>query len=341
MKAGKVPIDLLQRIVYPHLGCRPDVLVHAKVGEDCAILDYGDYVCVATTDPITAAARHVGRLAVHVACNDLAATGAEPVALLLTVLQPVGAALEELEALMGEAGEAATGLGIEIAGGHTEVTPGLPHTLVVMTALGRARKGEYVSTSGARPGDALLLTKAAGIEGTAILASDMESFLAPRLGAEVVARGKDFVRMLSVVPEGRLAVRAGATAMHDAVEGGIVSAAWEMAEASGVGVELWVEEIPVLPETRAICEVFGADPLGLISSGALLIASGRPQETRAALEEAGIAAATIGHFADGPRVLRRGGRLEPLQPFPRDELWRILDEFSSEGEGAGTFHPCA
>ncbi|MGH2398577.1 MAG: AIR synthase related protein, partial [bacterium] len=145
MKPGKVPTDVLQRLVYPHAGRRPDVLVHAHLGEDCAVIDFGEWVAVLTTDPVTGARGHLGRYAVHVACNDLATSGAEPVALLMTLLLKEGTTEPELEELMREAGDAARRLGVEIAGGHTEVTPGIDHSIAVMTALGRARKGQVIS----------------------------------------------------------------------------------------------------------------------------------------------------------------------------------------------------
>lgn len=331
MRVGKVPPELLERLVYPHLGRRPDVLVRAQVGEDCAVLDFGEWVCVLTTDPITGAGRHLGRIAVYVATNDLAATGAEPVALLMNVLLREGAGEEELRELMEEAGSAAGELGAEIVGGHTEVTGGLDRTLVVTTAVGRARRGEFVTSSGARPGDSLVLTKAAALEGTAILASDFEAYLARHLGDGVVRRGQAFLREMSVVRDGRAAVRAGARAMHDATEGGILAAAVEMAAASGVGVELYVDCVPVRPETEAICSLVGVDPLGLVSSGALLVATPTPDRTVAALQGAGIPATVVGRFVENGRWKVLGCRREPLEMYPADELWRALERLRQLG----------
>jgi len=324
MRAGKVPADLLQRLVYPHLGRRPDVLVHAHLGLDCAAIDFGEWSAVLTTDPITGAGRHLGRYAVHVACNDLATTGAEPVALLLTLLLREGSAPGDVEAIMREAGAAAAGLSVEIVGGHTEVTPGIDRHIAVVTALGRARKGTLISAAGARPGDAVLLTKTAALEGTAILAIDLGDDLRTRLDGDVVERAQAFLERISVVPEGMAAARVGASAMHDVTEGGVLGGAWELAEASGIGIELTAEAIPVAPETRAICEVLGLDPLRLISSGAMLIAAADPAAMSGALADAGISATVIGRMTAQSRLLHRGGRVEPLLPPERDEIWRAL-----------------
>lgn len=326
MIPGKISPAALRRLVYPYLPRRSDILVPAALGQDSAVLDFGPSVCVATCDPITGTVRHLGRLAVHVACNDIAATGAEPVALLLTLLLPPGGLEEEIETIMREAGTAASALGVAIAGGHTEVTPRVTQPLVVVAGIGRAGRGGYVHAGAARPGEALLLTKAAAIEGTAILATDLSAELAGRVSEELLTRARRFIEEVSVVPEGRIAAEAGATAMHDVTEGGVVTAAWEMAEASGCGVELWADAVPVRPETSAVCAAVGADPLALIGSGAMLIATADPQRTLEALAQAGIAAARVGTMRSSGRVLRRGKAEQPLSLPERDELWRILEQ---------------
>jgi len=322
---GKVPADLLASHVYTRLGARRgDVLLHAGFGEDCAVIAFGEEAAVLTTDPITGAREDLGWYAVMVATNDLAACGAEPVALALTLLLAPGDPVDDLARVMRDASEAARALGVEIVGGHTEVTGGIDRTLAVVTALGRARRDRVLRSGGARPGDTLLLTKGAGIEGTAILATDLEARLRPALGAALLARARAFRDRISVLPEGRAAAAAGARAMHDVTEGGVLGAAYEMAVASGIGVRLDADRVPVLPETRAICAHLGADPLGLIGSGALLIATSDPSRAAAAVEAAGVPVAAIGEFtAEGRRVCR-GGRAEPLVPPTRDELWRVL-----------------
>jgi len=324
VKPGKVPSRVLERAVYPHLGRRPDVLLHAHLGEDCAAVEFGEWVAVLTTDPVTGAAAHLGRYAVHVSCNDLATSGAEPVALLLTLLLRDGTTEGELEQIMREAGEVARGLGVEIVGGHSEVTPGIERTIAVVTALGRARKGHVLSAAGARPGDTVLLTKSAGVEGTAILAMDLADRLRGRVAQEVLARAQGFLQQLSVVPEGLAAASSGAVAMHDVTEGGVLGGAWELAEAAGAGIEIHADAVPVAPETAAICGVLGIDPLRLIGSGAMLIATAAPERTAAAVRGAGIPVAEIGVMTARERVVVRRGQRTPLQAPESDELWRVL-----------------
>jgi hydrogenase expression/formation protein HypE len=308
-------------------------MVRAGIGRDCAVVDFGEAVCVLTCDPITAASHHLGRLAVHVACNDLATTGAEPVALLLTLLLRDGTTPQEVEAIVAEAGRTAAAVGVEIIGGHSEVTPGIDRTLAVVTAVGRARRAELVSVDGARPHDAVLLTKGAAIEGTAILAADLADRLRPVLGEQGLARAQAFIEQISVVPDGTVAARAGATAMHDVTEGGVLAGAWELAEASGRGIILRADDVPVRPETQAICHALGLDPLALMGSGAMLICTPNPRGVLRALADAGIPAAEVGVITDGDRVLVRGGRARPLVPPDRDEIYRVLQP-PPGGEGA-------
>ncbi len=333
---GKVPPDLLERLVYPHLGARrADVLVHAQLGEDCAVIEFGDEVAVLTTDPITGAGPDLGWYAVFVATNDLAAAGADPVAVVVTLLLAPDHAKADLSHVMRDASAAAAQLGVEIAGGHSEVTSGIDRTIIVVTALGRARRDQMLRSGGARPGDALLLTKGAGIEGTSILASALEERLRTAVGDAVVARAKAFRDRISVLPEARAAASAGARAMHDVTEGGVLGAAYEMAAASDIGVRIDAARVPVPPETEAICNVLGIDPLGLIGSGALLVATRDTARTTGAIAAVGIPAGEIGQFLPKDRLVVRGGREMPLPPPAGDELWRILDRIAWKGTASG------
>ncbi len=323
---GKVPPELLNTLVYTHLGARrSDVLVHAQLGEDCTVIEFGDDVAVLTTDPITGAGPDLGWYAVFIATNDLAAAGAEPIALLVTLLLAPARAGADLHRVMRDASAAATQMGVEIAGGHSEVTRGIDRTIVVVTALGRARKDRVLRSGGARPGDTLFLTKGAGIEGTSILAAALEDRLKPVLGEEALARAQAYRDRISVLPEARAAVAAGARAMHDVTEGGVLGAAYEMAEASGIGVHVDADRVPILPETAAICDTLGIDPLRLIGSGALLIATPDVRRTADAIGRVGVQATEIGRFVAEDRLVIRDGTARVLQPPHGDELWRILD----------------
>jgi hydrogenase expression/formation protein HypE len=331
LSIGKLPPELLRGLVLGRLGARrPETIVGATLGVDAAAIAIdADWACVLTTDPITTATSGAGRLAVHVVCNDLAAMGAEPLGLLATLLFPAGVSPATIEALSVEIDATARELNVEVLGGHTEVAPGISAPLVVMSGVGKARRDRLLTAAGARPGDALVLTKAAGLEGSHILATDLALRLT-HLPREVLEEARGYAAELSVVPEARLAVELGATAMHDPTEGGVVGAAWEMAEASGCGFRVDVDRIVVRDATRLICDALGVDPLRLIASGALLVACRDGARMVDGLGEKGFQAAVIGEFTDGDRrLIHTDGRIELVQNLDRDELYRVLESFAA------------
>jgi hydrogenase expression/formation protein HypE len=331
VKLGKLTPDELATYVFPRCGIRRhDVLVHSAFGQDASVVDFGDEVAVLSTDPITGTGQRAGWLAVHIAANDVAVSGAAPVGVLMTLLLAPDSAAEDARALMDDAHQAAGELGIEILGGHSEVTDGLSRSLVVVTALGRARRNRYVTSAGGKPGDAVLLTKSAGIEGTAVLANDFPSVLANHLPLDVIERSRALIRQVSVVPEALAATQAGASAMHDATEGGVLGALAELAGAAGVGVEVDIERIPVRTETRAICQVLEIDPLCLVSSGALLIATPNPEAVTRAIVARGCPVAEIGRLIVGPSILREGKGSRLLVPPARDALWDAIERVMSD-----------
>lgn len=320
---------MLRGLVLGKLGARrPETLVGAALGVDAAAIAVDeDWACVLTTDPITTAAAGAGRLAVHVVCNDLATVGAEPLGVLATLLFPAGTAPTAVAALVDEIDATARELNVEVLGGHTEIAPGVTTPLVVMTGVGKARRDRLLTAAGGRPGDALVLTKAAGLEGSHILAQDF----AARLGgvaAALMDEARAYATELSVVPEARLAVDLGARAMHDPTEAGVVGALWELAEASGCGFRVQVSAIAIRLPTAAICAALGADPLRLIASGALLIACEDGARMVRGLEAHGIPAAQIGVLtaSTAKELVHADGRVEVLEDLPAEELYRLLDE---------------
>lgn len=319
--------DLFARYVTPD----PRVVVGPRVGEDAAVLDMGDRYLVATTDPITFVTEDLGWYALVVNANDLAVRGAAPRWFLATCLLPEGRTTEsDVTALFAQLGAACQAQGVALVGGHTEVTPGLDRPIVVGTMLGEVEKARLVTTGGARPGDALLLTKGVPVEGTSIIARLRTAELRARGYDDAwLARARGMLARLSVVPEALLA--AGLVpvhAMHDPTEGGVATALWELADAAGVGLAVEAERIPVLPEGAALCREFGLDPLGTIASGALLLALA-PTDAGIvlhALAREGIDAAFIGRVVsrEAGVVLTRGGQPEPLPRFDRDEITRLF-----------------
>ena len=328
---GKIPIDILKEIVFKNLGVKRDeVIVGPSPGIDCAVIDVGSKSLIVSMDPITGALETIGYLAVNVNANDIATFGCKPSFLVSCILLPEKADKKTAEIISSQMNEAAKDLGIAIVGGHCETTPGLAHPVVVGCMMGITEKGKYVTAGGAKAGDKLMLTKSAGIEGTAILASDREKQLRKSLSTQELTRAKSFYKWISVVKEAIIAFRTGAVhAMHDPTEGGIAGAIHEMADASELGVMVLEEKIRVQPETMKICKFYQIDPFQLIASGSLLIAA-EPESadkiTRALAKEA-IPTEIIGEFTPSPqdrRITRKNGKTESLERPTTDHLWQAL-----------------
>ena len=328
MEIGKVPEAVLKRAVFRQIHTRrEEVLVGAGVGEDCAALQLGpDEVFVLSTDPITGTDKNTGELAVQITANDLASAGAEPVALLLTVLLPVTADEPMIRRLMKEVDEACEKLHIQVVGGRTEVTAVVNQPVISVTGIGKAKKGHLVTTGGAGIGDDVVATKWIGIEGTSIIAREKEQELLERFAAPFVEEAKNFDRFLSVVPDAAAAVKSGVTAMHDVTEGGIYGALWELAEASGVGLEIDLKKIPVRQETIELCEYYRLNPYQLISSGCMLMTAPDGRRLVRDLEKAGIHATLIGRCVDGKaKKILNGEDTAYLERPKTDELYKIYE----------------
>lgn len=325
---GKIPPQILEKMVlYPvtHTKVhREDIVVRPKTGEDCSAMDPAEELCVFSTDPITGATKDAGYLAVHINCNDVFSAGAEPVGILMTVLLPAGSDEAMLESLMQGVLTAAAELGIEVLGGHTEVTDAVVKPVISATVIGKTRDRKMVCTGGAQEGQDVIMTKWAGLEGTAIIAQEQEEALLRRLPRETVEKAGGLRGFLSVGKESRIAMDHGATAMHDATEGGILGAVWEVAECSEKGVAVFADQIPILEETKAICREAGIDPLRLISSGTMIISAFDGEALVRKLEEAGIEAAVIGRITKEGKTMVRNGQEEPLEQPQSDELYRAV-----------------
>ncbi|MGF3522672.1 MAG: AIR synthase related protein [Candidatus Bathyarchaeia archaeon] len=175
---GKIPIDILREVVFKNLGAaRKEVALGPAAGVDGAVIEVGNKSLIVSMDPITGAVERIGYLAVNVNANDVATFGVEPAFLFSCLLLPEGADREMVEVISSQMSQAAKDLGMAIVGGHCESTPQLEHPVVVGCAMGVTEKGKFVTAAGAKPKDKLILTKTAGIEGTAILACDRDNEL--------------------------------------------------------------------------------------------------------------------------------------------------------------------
>jgi hydrogenase expression/formation protein HypE len=335
LKPGKLPPDLLQRLLTSYTSADPRVIVGPGVGEDAAIIAMGERYLIAKSDPITFATDAIGHYAVIVNANDIATRGGQPKWFLATLLLPEHTTSVALvESIFAQIAEACKAFGIALVGGHTEVTYGLDRPIVSGHLLGEVDPAALVTTGGAQPGDVLLLTKGICIEGASIIARERAPELRRRGVAEaLIQRAKNFLFEpgISVVRDAQTATGAGRVhAMHDPTEGGLAMAIHEMATAARVGVVIDRQQIPILEEASVLCQVYGLDPLGTIASGALLIATPPDEAVRIqqALRTNRIGCAAIGRIvppSEGIFLDDRHGR-RPLPEFKRDEITKLFAE---------------
>ena len=333
MDIGKFPPTFLDRLLKGATIDDPRVLLGPRVGEDAAVLDFGDRLLVAKSDPVTFATDRSGWYAVHVCANDVACTGATPMWFLATLLVPEWYTPDDAEALFQDVVAACRDLGVALIGGHSEVTHGIHRPIVMGTMLGEVTREGLITTGGAQEGDSIVVTKGIAIEGTAILGRE-EADALRRAGVkdEVIERSSSLLEApgISIIPEARIASTQNTVhSMHDITEGGLITALHEVATASGMGLAIEEGSVPVLPDTGEVCNALSLHPLGLLASGSLLItlaASEVPQLIRS-LERQSIDAWEIGQILppeEGLILFASSGEETTLPVFERDELARYF-----------------
>ncbi len=333
---GKLPVKLLRELLKKLSIEDASVKVGPSPGEDAAVIDRGSEYLILAADPITFSPKRIGWYSVQVNANDIAAMGGTPQYFLSTILLPSGEATEEVvQQIMTEVAQACRELGCLAVGGHTEVTSAVSFPVVAGAMVGVVSKDKLLTSAGAEPGDMVVLTKGIAVEATAILAQERSTEIRRSLGDEVWERALRFLEDpgLSVIPESRAAVDAGGvTAMHDVTEGGVATALWELAEASGVGLVVMESEIPRFWESMKLAELFEMNLLGAIGSGAMLITAPEAATSHLleALQETGTESHVIGRVVNRDQGIHllRGGEQAPLPRFETDEVVRVLAETS-------------
>jgi hydrogenase maturation factor len=333
LQPGKLPPALLAELLAQQAASDSRLLIGPRVGVDAAVIDIGDRLLIATSDPITFATDAIGYYAVTANANDIACMGGTPRWFLATLLLPEHATTEALvRDIFGQVQQACQDLHITLVGGHTEITVGLTRPLLSGHMLGEASRDQLITSAGAQAGDAILLTKGFPVEGIAIIARECASQLTARgypLGD--ITRWQQFLFTpgISVVQDTTiLRQTVEVHAMHDPTEGGVATGLWELAQASGVGLHIAADQLPLLAEGALLCEAFGLDPLGIIASGALLAAvpATQAEQAIAACRDNGIACHRIGTVVANPAefLLHTGKETRPLPTFSRDEIVKIF-----------------
>jgi hydrogenase maturation factor len=271
---------------------------------------------VLSSDPITLRTGLAGMLSVYAVVNALAAKGAEPQTLSTVILLPPGSTEEELRVIEEQIGAAAKAERIIVTGGHTEVTTAVMRPVIIASGTGIIRRSgadsdvisgadsdvisdadsDLVSGAAGKRSFAgwdIVMSKYAGIEGTAMLAAEMRAKLADKFSEFFVKEAGGFTSMLSVRPEAVTTQSIIPEAvMMNASEGGIYAALWKLADKCGAGITVDLKKIPVRQETIEISNYFDFDPYMMESAGSLLMAvpEGRGEELVQALADGSLGA---------------------------------------------------
>lgn len=304
---------------------REEVVSGAAPGEDCAVLSFGEgYETVLSTTPVTAAAERISTYAIPMALNNVAAAGAEPVGVMLTVLLPEETEESGLQLMMEQAEEVCRGCGTQILGGHTEVTPAVDRPLMTVTGVGKRETARAGSLRGIREEQDIVVSKWIGLEGTARLASRYRQQLCTRYPVRMIDEAAAYDRYLSVIPEAATAVKSGVCGMHDVSRGGICGALWELASGAGVGLNVDLKKLPVRQETIEICEYFALNPYELLSGGCLIMTAWDGEKLVMDLAGIKIPAQVVGKTTDSnDRVLYNGGEKRFLDMPKTDQIYHI------------------
>ncbi len=331
LAAGKFPNDLLREFLDDFHFNDPSVLINPGIGEDtAAICAQGEEVLILKSDPITFATDAIGQYAVLVNANDIATSGAVPRWFLATLLFPCGISPKEVFHILRDLEAVCRKWNITLCGGHTEITDAVNRTVISGMLVGTVKKADLIDKRSMRPGDRVLLTKGVAVEGTSIIAREFADRLRELgLDDEIIAMCRSFLSQISILEEARIAAQCrGCSAMHDVTEGGLATAMEELSIAGGHRIRVYMENIPVLPQTQALCSLLDIHPMGLIGSGSLIICCREEycKELIADIFRSGIQATVIGEVLEPGQGIEAlaGGENMPWPRFAVDEITKLF-----------------
>lgn len=344
---GKFSSETMKNTVLQKLGAKRDeVLINAAYGTDSAVIQISDELgMVVSSDPITLIAsmgmRESALLSVYLTANDLATSGFAPQYAQFVLNLPVHLTDEDFSLYWGYIHEFCKDIGVAITGGHTGKVSGQESTIPgSATMFLTAQKDEILTSQGAEPGDQLIMTKAAALSSTSILAKSFPETVKKELGETLFQKAVSNFENISVIQEALIASRTlkkntELTAMHDVTEGGIIGAAMEMALASNCGLEMNSEEILVEEEQIKIAALFNLDYREIIGSGSMLMAV-KPNHVSTlikALESEGIPAANIGFFTNEKEqfLLNEDGKSQKMIHKEQDPYWAAFFDAFQKG----------
>lgn len=328
MQLGKLSAKQLDDFIFSKLNIKnKEVILGPKVGEDCSILDLGDNLCVMSTDPITGASKDIGKLAININVNDIASNGVKPIGVMVTLLLPKNILEEELKNILNSLSEECDKLGIDILGGHTEITKAVNQPIINITAIGKKSKEDYYKKEDIKTGDLILITKGIGIEGCGIIFNEKEDELTKIFTKEEIEQGKSLLKDISVLKEGVIGGKLGIKYMHDITEGGILGALYEASNSLNKGLLVKKENIHIENLKQKLCKYYNIDPLKLISSGSMLVIASNEKikKYQDELAKLNIKTYVIGQIVDelGFYFIKDSKKIK-IDEVCSDELYKVI-----------------
>lgn len=323
MEEGKLTNHTLQKILFDKINIKnKEVLIGAGIGKDTALLNFEGDLFSISTDPITGSKNGIGRLCVNISCNDIATSMATPVAMMVTMLIPTYANIEDVEEIIDEILLTCEENNVDLIGGHTEVTSSVNKFILSGVCIGRK---ENISHPIPKANDKIVMSKYAGLEGSAIISLDVKEEVEKFLTKEEISKTSKLIKDTSVIKEGLIAKNLNVSLLHDATEGGILGGVWEMAENSGLGAIIDIDKILILDETKKIAKHFNINPYKLISSGVMLFITDNDEKLIEELNKQNIPSSTIGYLTKEKEIyILKNGVKEILSPPSQDELYKVI-----------------
>ena len=320
MRIGKLTENALKRSVLKLIKTEFKDKVSAAVGADCAFSESKrTYSAVAT---YAMDASDIGYYAVCKAANSLISQGITPDHIDVSIL--LGEEIEEkrLKEIVRDCIEGCKAVGTVYAGGHTEVSKAVSRPIITATCVGYK---EDALLGKPKAGQALVISKWVGLEGTALLAKEKKQDLISKYPASFINDAIGFKDYMTIESEAAVAIKSGVSAVHDLSNGGVFAGLWEMGERAGCGLKVDLKSIPLRQETVEICEFFEINPYQLLSGGALLFATDDGEKLVEDLRHEGIFAALIGFLQEGNRKdIINEDESRFLEMPQADEIHKIL-----------------
>ncbi len=298
---GRASLSLIESIIRPALS---NAVLDGL--DDGAVLDLEPDIAarsrlVVTTDSFVVTPRRflggsIGDLAVNGTLNDLAAMGAEPLAITLSLVLEEGLSVDELRLIVADVAAAAASAGVPVVTGDTKVVErgAADGCYINTTGFGRVDRAVSLAASAVKPGDAVIVSGTLGDHGVAVMVARGDLALHADVGSDTAALHRMVADLLDAVPDTRW--------LRDPTRGGVASACNELAMACGLGVQLDEASLPVWPEVAGACELLGLDPLYIANEGKMLAVVPAVSATRAvqALRQhpEGVDACIIGKITD-------------------------------------------